>query len=116
MRGDAPPDAGVGGPLGQARDAGVRETGPETDDAVEDTALSRGGDPANECVLQVVAKAGAERLRVSPHRQTMKRGAGKLHGRDFLAGNNRRARAAVTCPSRRAASCAATFRPCAVMR
>ena len=73
-------------------------------------ALASGGDAPQEGVLQVIAKAGAKRLRVSPQRETMERGA-ESHGRDFLAGNSRRARAAVTCPSSRAASCAATLRP-----
>ena len=116
MCGKTGPNPAVGRPLGQARQGGVHETGSESDDAVEHASLPRGSNPANEGVLQVIAKASPEGGRVGPQRQTMERGSGEFHERDFLAGNSRRARAAATCPSSRAASCAATFRPCAVMR
>ena len=115
MRGETGANTGVGRPLGQARQTGIHEAGSDTDNAEEHTAPPRGVQPANERLLQIVAKPRSKRPWVSPKCETMER-SGKLHGRDFLAGSNRRARAAVTCPSSRAASCAATFRPCAVIR
>ena len=115
MSGKTRPDAGVGRPLGEPGDTRVQQAGADTNDAVDDATLSRGRNSATEGVLQIVANASPKRLRVGAHRQTMEHGA-EFHVRDFLAGNSRRARAALTCPSSRAASCAATFFPCAVMR
>ena len=109
-------DPAVGRPLGESRRARVDEAGRDGGGSMNQTSAARVRHPLQECVLQVVAQPRAKGGRVGPQRQTMERRTGMFHARDFLAGSRRRALAAVTCPSSRAASCAATLRPCAVMR
>ena len=109
-------DAAIGRALGYSRRAGIDETGDQGEGPVDRTALACGLDATQERVLQVIANTIAKRLRVGAHRQTMECGGGEVHARDFLEGSSLRARAAVTWPSSLAASWAATFRPCAVMR